>query len=228
MEKDLMNNKGGSVGLVLAGGGGKGSYQIGVWKALKEYGIDTMISHVSGTSVGALNACFFAMGAFDQAVEVWNSIAVEDVLTFDQAKLAAWATKLGVLGIPGTVADSALRFFSKNRSEGFFSRNKLEQIIENEIDFVRLQNSSIKTYATCFDKSSWNAAYFNLNENNAETIKAILLATSAIPVVFESHTIQDHEYYDGGIIDNTPVSPLYVAGVRNFIVVYLSQSALVD
>ena len=45
------------LGLVLGGGGGLGSYQIGVWKALKEYKIDKMIKAIAGTSVGVLNAC---------------------------------------------------------------------------------------------------------------------------------------------------------------------------
>ena len=44
-------------GLSLAGGGGLGSYQIGVWKALREYEIDKRIDALSGTSVGILNAC---------------------------------------------------------------------------------------------------------------------------------------------------------------------------
>ena len=43
------------LGLVLGGGGGLGSYQIGVWKALREYEVDKMIKAISGTSVGVLN-----------------------------------------------------------------------------------------------------------------------------------------------------------------------------
>lgn len=43
-------------GLVLAGGGGKGAYQAGAFKALWEYGIQDYITAVSGASVGALNA----------------------------------------------------------------------------------------------------------------------------------------------------------------------------
>ena len=39
--------------IVLAGGGSRGAYQIGVWKALREMGIDYQL--VTGTSVGALN-----------------------------------------------------------------------------------------------------------------------------------------------------------------------------
>ena len=36
------------IGLVFAGGGGKGAYHIGVWKALREYGIDKNITAVAG------------------------------------------------------------------------------------------------------------------------------------------------------------------------------------
>ena len=43
-------------GLVLAGGGGKGAYEVGVWKALNEYGFAKKITTISGTSVGGLNS----------------------------------------------------------------------------------------------------------------------------------------------------------------------------
>lgn len=44
------------VGLVLSGGGGKGAYEIGIWKALDEYGVTPNIVAISGTSVGGLNS----------------------------------------------------------------------------------------------------------------------------------------------------------------------------
>ena len=56
-----MNNK---IGLVLAGGGGKGAYHIGAWKALKQFEVDKNIGSISGTSVGALNAVLFALGNY--------------------------------------------------------------------------------------------------------------------------------------------------------------------
>lgn len=219
------NNK---IGLVFSGGGAKGSYQIGVWKALREVGLERVITHVSGTSVGALNACFFAIGAFEQAVEAWNSLAVRDVLAIDKNKIDALATKVEDLGIARTFAESALSLLGKNRSGGIFSRNRLSRLIEQELDSTAIQHSQIKAYATCFEKSTMEAEYFLLNTQNAETIKAILLASSAIPVVFESHTIGQKEYLDGGLVDNTPIKPLYDAGVRSFIVVHLSQTGVVD
>lgn len=61
------------LGLVLAGGGGKGAYQIGVWKYLKEIGIDKHISVISGTSVGGLNAALLAMNDYDIAEDIWRN-----------------------------------------------------------------------------------------------------------------------------------------------------------
>ncbi len=67
-------------GLVFSGGGGKGAFQIGVWKALEELKIADKISIVSGSSVGALNALLFSQGTYEQAVETWLSVDQEEML----------------------------------------------------------------------------------------------------------------------------------------------------
>lgn len=72
-----MNNK---MGLVLSGGGGKGAYEIGVWKYLVEVGIDKDIEYVSGTSVGALNAALFAGSTYEKAESIWNNITRDQIL----------------------------------------------------------------------------------------------------------------------------------------------------
>lgn len=46
--------------LVLSGGGSRGAYEIGVWRALGE--LDERFSIVTGTSVGALNGAVIAQG----------------------------------------------------------------------------------------------------------------------------------------------------------------------
>mgnify|MGYP001247059880 CR=1 FL=1 len=51
--------------LVLAGGGAKGSYQIGVWRALQE--LDWTPDIITGASVGTLNGCLFTMGKIQEA-----------------------------------------------------------------------------------------------------------------------------------------------------------------
>ena len=76
------------IGLCFSGGGGKGAYEIGVWKALDEYRISQEVSAVSGTSVGALNAALFVNVSQKDAEHLWKAeIGYLEVLTPDISKL---------------------------------------------------------------------------------------------------------------------------------------------
>ena len=67
--KELTQKK---IGLVLCGGGFKGAYQIGVWKALRdEIGIKKFHA-IAGTSVGALNAILIANDKIKDAEDIWT------------------------------------------------------------------------------------------------------------------------------------------------------------
>lgn len=57
-------------GLVLEGGGAKGAYQIGAWKAMREAGVK--IKGIAGTSVGALNGALICMDDLTNAEKVWE------------------------------------------------------------------------------------------------------------------------------------------------------------
>ncbi|MEG0378282.1 MAG: patatin-like phospholipase family protein, partial [Eubacterium sp.] len=59
-------------GLVLSGGGSRGSYQIGAYKALLDS--DIKISAVVGTSIGAINGAYIAQGDFDKACNIWETL----------------------------------------------------------------------------------------------------------------------------------------------------------
>ena len=48
------------IGLVLSGGGAKGAYEVGVWQAICEAGLDRRIRAISGSSVGSLCAVLFS------------------------------------------------------------------------------------------------------------------------------------------------------------------------
>lgn len=74
--------------LVLDGGGARGAYQIGAWKALLEAGVK--INAVAGTSVGALNGALICMGDLEKAEKVWREISFSKVMDVDDA----WMEKL--------------------------------------------------------------------------------------------------------------------------------------
>ncbi|WP_107925793.1 patatin-like phospholipase family protein [Brachyspira hampsonii] len=81
------NNK--KIALVLDGGGAKGAYHIGVFKALKELDIIKYITAISGASVGALNACLFPIYNLNsQIVEnIWINEVEDKILTLNPNKV---------------------------------------------------------------------------------------------------------------------------------------------
>ena len=80
MELKLDTSK--EYGLVLEGGGAKGAYQIGAWRALRENGVK--ITGVSGTSVGALNGGMICMDDVDHAYEIWENISYSKIMDVDE------------------------------------------------------------------------------------------------------------------------------------------------
>ena len=67
--------------VVLAGGGSRGAYQVGVWQAMKELGMDYQI--VTGTSVGALNGAMLVQGDYEQARRMWLRLTAKDIANVD-------------------------------------------------------------------------------------------------------------------------------------------------
>lgn len=68
-------------GLLLSGGGAKGAFQIGAWKALAEQHRLDHVTAAAGCSVGALNAVLFALGDWELAAQIWLSLRPEDLLS---------------------------------------------------------------------------------------------------------------------------------------------------
>ncbi len=68
-------------GLVLDGGGARGAYQIGAWKALVEAGVK--FNAVAGTSVGALNGALICMGDIEKAEGIWREMTFSTVMDVD-------------------------------------------------------------------------------------------------------------------------------------------------
>ncbi len=200
-----MYDFGGEWGLVLAGGGGKGSFQIGAFKAIRELIPDIRITGIAGTSVGALNLALFAQNDQEVAEAVWSSIS------------------------PSMFLDTNLSMF--DMKEGLFLRDGLLELIEQYVNLELLSESKIPLYCTTakFDSASMkHAVYHLLNGMSLDRIKQVLLASSALSFVYEPVMIDGSIHKDGGLCDNTPVYPLYQLGIRQFIVISLDVDATVN
>lgn len=215
------------LGIVLDGGGGKGAYQIGVWKYLKESKLYNSISAISGTSVGGLNSCLFALDEYNLAETIWTQKIQDKILSIDidiKEICSKIALQFGIQNfVPGA---SIISFFTMLSTRGYFSRKGLIEIIDEYIDLNELSKMEFPIYATCVELPLFETRYFKLNGYDTETIKKILLATSAIPIIFPKEEIEGKYYYDGGIKDNSPITPLYEEGCTDIIVIHLKADEI--
>ena len=213
-----MENK---MGLVLAGGGGKGAYHIGVWRALRQYGIDKDIGSISGTSVGALNAALFAIGNYDLAEDIWLNLSYDKVLSINAKKLISYVAGLGLGGVRASVA-----VLGAMSGAGFFTRKGLQDIMKR-VNFASLRNINREIFAGVYNVSKRKMEYLNINGESEERIEKILLASSAIPLIYPAEEIDGDYYIDGGVSDNVPLKPLYRNGCNFFLVVHLSRDSII-
>lgn len=215
------------LGIVLDGGGGRGAYQIGVWKYLKESKLYNSISAISGTSVGGLNSCLFALDEYNLAETIWTQKIQDKIVSID-IDIKEICSKIALqFGIQNFVpVASIISFFTMLSTRGYFSRKGLIEIIDEYIDLNELSKMEFPIYATCVELPLFETRYFKLNGYDTETIKKILLATSAIPIIFPKEEIEGKYYYDGGIKDNSPITPLYEEGCTDIIVIHLKADEI--
>ena len=188
------------LGLVLAGGGGKGAYQIGVLRALAEEGQLDKVVAVSGTSIGAVNAVLYAQGDFDRAYQTWDDIDMGVLFDFDPAMLA--------------------------QGKIYFSRDEMNRLFNKYVDYSLLEKSNLEIYCGVAEEtdSGYRAEYMKLNGKSMNEIRSILTASTAMPIVYDTVVIDGKHYRDGGVVDNEPVRPLYDLGIRKFILINLDYA----
>lgn len=213
------------IGLVLAGGGARGAYQIGVWKALRKLNIDKYIKAIAGTSIGGLNAVFFSQGNLELAEDVWLNISVEKIFPTDHKDLL---TKSLLLAIGSKNLNFIKKYMPKAINGGDIARDGLIDIIDEYLDFDKIKNNDKVCYAACSEIPKLEPKYFKINNYSNEDIKKILLATSALPMIYESENIEGKSYLDGGMTDNVPIQPVYGEDCDIIIVVPLELNFKVN
>ena len=232
-------------GLVLSGGGGKGAYEAGVLRALAETGFLAKIAAISGSSVGGLNAALAGMEDMELLKKCWMGVSPGQLLSPDENSPAAAAQVR-----PG---DSFFENTRRQLlAEGLFSKEGLQDLILRYLDFSviascrfrifvsltcagqntesapmpssPLQNTLEREAVSTFGNGGFCVDLTRLSAVSPETAADVLLATSAMPYVYDPVQIQGHWYRDGGIAENTPLSPMRAAGIRRIIVVRLSEN----
>ena len=147
--------------LVLAGGGAKGSYQIGVWRALQE--LDWTPDIITGASVGTLNGCLFTMGKIQEAEDLWRSLEIHDVLE-----------------VPATLKPEELRaFFLDIIRSGGLNVEPLAEMIDRLIDEDAVRTSPIHFGLVMTELGSLRSVQCPIEDIPEGQLKDYMLASSA-------------------------------------------------
>lgn len=214
------------LGLVLGGGGGRGAYQIGVWQALRELGIDKHIKVISGTSIGALNAMLFMQGDLELAKKAWVNLHQEEILPLDKNDIIM-QSKIRIFNTPARI-NRILDLKPDLLYEGEFSQEGIVNVIDEFLDVKKALDSSITCYCACYDVDLKDKVYFKVQDYSEKNIEKILLASSAIPGIYDAVEINAGLYLDGGLKDNVPIWPVYNNGCDIIIVVRLCPEDKID
>ncbi len=236
--------------LVLSGGGARGAYEAGVLSYLfddlpKRLGRPVRFAIVTGTSVGAVHACYVAAsqetaGLGARLTAIWRSLSLDRVYAVGAADLirVPWRLLgLGSIGKPTPATHDGV----PERIPGLFDTSWLENIVLREVDWQALRRN-IETGAvealavTATEIATGRSVVFidNLIRGVPRWTRdpyviarptpirpAHTLASAAIPLIFPAIRI-DHRYYcDGGLRMNTPLAPALRLGADRVLVIGL-------
>jgi len=234
--------------LVLAGGGARAAYQVGVLEAIAEMRREAGIRSgnpfpvICGTSAGAINASALACGADDfddavaQMVEVWKNFHVQQVY---QAEIADMVTSgarwLSLLSMGWIFAQKRLR------PKSLLNNEPLRALLSQRIPLARLpdmlesghldglaitaSNYTSGEHVTFYESRGAIAPWVR-NQRLAQRCRlehAHLLASSAIPFVFPAISLEGPQglayFGDGAMRQTAPISPVIHLGAQRIFVI---------
>ena len=219
------------IGLVLSGGGAKGAYEAGVFKAIEDLNISQNVSVISGTSIGTVNGLMFSMDDSSILKSSWASVnysrfilnedrvrnknitnSIKRIYTGEKAKIETLLARQGDIGL--------------------LSQSGIKQFIEEYINLNIIKKCSRTIYACAYNIGLERPEYFKLNDYSNDEAIDIILASCAIPFIFKPIQINGYKYADGGInnpkyanknADNVPIKPVINHNCDLIIVIYLSH-----
>lgn len=194
--------------LVLGGGGARGAYQIGVWKALLENKIS--FEWVVGCSVGALNGALIAQGDLEAAETLWQEISTDKVLeiSFDDLERADFSDHVQQLR----------RFFFEAIQQKGLSTGPLRNLLQEHLDADKL-TKSVPLYVVATRVPTFKEVVVKLNEQTQSGMLSWLLASSAFFPLMSIESIEEQFYVDGGYRNNIPVDVALKQGASEVIIV---------
>lgn len=218
----------GQVVLVLQGGGALGAYQVGVYQALHERGIEP--DWIIGTSIGAINASLIAGNTVEHRVgrleEFWGRTRhpswLELALPWTGPVMANAVTLAG--GIPGFFGPNPLAFIGPHvslgaESAGYYDTRPLARTLTELVDFGLIERGPTRLTVGTANVRTSEMRYFD-SRDMALDLRHVM-ASGALPPAFPAVRIDGDLYWDGGVLSNTPVEAVFDDRPRKTSVVFV-------
>lgn len=183
--------------LALGGGGTRGAFEVGVWQALGELGIE--IEAITGTSIGAVNGAVFASGL--DAQELWQNIKATDIADIKDDNLFSPASLLS---------------FIKNANDGGIDASAFGELLKKHINEDAVRKSGIDYGLCTYRTDTKKSEELFLDHIPPGELIDYILASACFPM-FKPVTINGVLYTDGAIRNNLPVNMLIERGYDTII-----------
>ncbi|CAH2212682.1 patatin-like phospholipase family protein [Tepidibacter aestuarii] len=201
-------------GLILEGGGSKGSYQIGAYKALKEIGID--FDGIAGTSVGALNGALIVQDEYERAHEIWSNITPQKVINIENEVFE----KIKDIDINIKNFNMIIKILSNTLNNKGLDISPLRAMLTEYIDENKIRNSKKDFGIVTVSINSLKPQRLFLDDIPQNMLVDYLIASSSLPI-FKLEKINGKLYLDGGFYDNLPIGLLKDKGYDELVVIRL-------
>lgn len=194
------------IGLALAGGGSRGAYQIGVYRALRKCHI--RIDGFVGTSIGALNAAMLASNRDKELYNLWKSINMGNIFGFsddfvknlEKEKFDFELIKSGLIDFKKIVLNKGISL--ENYRKVLKDLKIEETLYKSDKDFGLV---TVKF-------PEFKPLYLFKNDIKPSLLNEYIIASCYLPI-FKMEKILDNKYYlDGGFYDNLPANALLKKG----------------
>ncbi len=202
--------------LVLSGGGSRGAYEIGVWRALRE--LDERFSMVTGTSVGALNGAVIAQGNDELAERLWCELETSHVFDVPLDETLPAPKKWRAI----------IRLFSKAAvAQGGAGTGTLRRLLETHIREEQVRGSPLDFGLVTVQMNTLKPCYVWKGDIQQGRLVDYLLASCSLFPAVHPQEIDGVKYIDGGYGDNMPVRMAVDRGATKIIAVNMDALGVI-
>lgn len=200
-------------GLVLEGGGARGAYQAGAILAFNKRGIK--FDAAVGTSIGAVNAAFYAAKNIKGMKNLWLRTDCEEMFGFESEIIDS----IENLKINKQVILDAIHIVQKIIKNKGIDISKLKKILDENLDETNFRESEIDFGLTTFNITNMKPIKIMKNDIPLGKLNEYILASAYLPC-FKFEKIIDSSYYlDGGVFANCPVNMFADKGYEEIYVI---------